>query len=144
MRPLALLLLCLLCGGLGVSANAQTARLQAREAEWKNYQLPQTNFARHVAANNKLIFRVPADWKQDDPAVLTFAGPHSSWIRVLVQDVPDGYPLPDFFGAILQAVRSTPGAAESTLTRRTHFQDLEARELFIESPDAAGEMTRST
>lgn len=144
MRPLTLLLLCLLCGGLGISANAQPARLQAREAEWKNYQLPQTNFARHVAANNKLIFRVPADWKQDDPAVLTFAGPHSSWIRVLVQDVPDGYPLPDFFGAILQAVRSTPGAAESTLTRRTHFQDLEARELFIESPDAAGEMTRST
>ena len=144
MRRITLLLLFLLFGGIDISANAQTARLQAREAEWKNYQLPQTNFARHVAANNKLVFRVPADWKQDDPQVLTFAGPHSSWIRVLVQDIPDGYPLTEFFAAILQNVRNTPGATESTLTRRTQFQDLEARELLIESPDPAGEMTRST
>jgi hypothetical protein len=144
MRKLVLLLVCLLCGSIGVSANAQTARLQTREAEWKNYQLPQTNFARQVIADNKIIFRVPADWEPGNTEILTFSGPHSSEIRVLVQRVPDGSSLGEYLGAVLQGVRNLPGATEGTFTRKTHFQDLEAREVLIEAPDPVGDMIRST
>lgn len=145
MRPLTLFLVCLLCGGLGISANAQTTRLQTRETEWKNYSLPQTNFARHAVADNKIIFRAPADWEEDrSPGVLRFSGPHSSSISVLVQDVPDGSSLGEYVGAVLQGLRNLPGATESTFTRRTQFQDLEAREVLIEAPEPGGEMTRST
>jgi tetratricopeptide (TPR) repeat protein len=149
MRKLVLLLACLLCGDVvllsPVSSQAQTARLQTREAQWKNYALPPANFARHVIAENRIVFRVPAEWKQNSSSErLTFVGPHSSALRVLVQDVPEGYPLGEYFGTVLQGVKNMPGATEGTLTRRTQFQDLEARELVIEAPEPGGEMIRST
>lgn len=145
MRKLVLLLACLLCGSIGVSSQAQTTRLQAREAEWKNYSLPQANFTRHVVAENRIIVRVPADWKQDSSTDrLTFIGPNSSTIRVMVQELPEGYPLGEYLGAVLQALKNLPGATDGALTRRTQFQDLEARELLIEAPEPGGEMMRST
>jgi len=63
MRKLLVLLTCLICGS-AVSLNAQTARLQEREAEWKSYVLPQTNFSRQVNGEKTVVFRVPADWTQ--------------------------------------------------------------------------------
>ena len=142
MRKLALLLVCLFCCCV-FSANAQITRLQARNAEWKSYSLPQTNFARQITPNKELIFRVPADWKQEGTA-LTFIGPHASALRLVVDKIPDGYPLQDYFGAILRAVRDSSGAAEATLTRKTQLQDLEAREILQEVPNTEGEMIRST
>ncbi len=144
MRRILFLLLCLISGSTGASTTAQTARLQAREAEWKNYALPQTNFIRQSVAKNRVIFRVPADWKRDESEFLSFTGPHESGIRVLVQDVPDGYPLGEYVGAVLQSARNLPGATEATITRKTQFQDLEAREVLIEAPEPGGEMIRST
>lgn len=141
MRKLLLPLLCIF--GCAVLANAQITRSQARDAEWKNYKVPQTNFARQISPNKDLIFRVPADWKQE-PSLPVFNGPHSAKLTVTVQTVPDGYPLLDYFGAILQAVKDQPGVAEATVTRKTQLQDLEAREIFLEAPDAEGEMIRST
>jgi hypothetical protein len=117
MQKLTLLIVCLLCGSIGFSTNAQTARLQAREAEWKNYSLPQTNFVRHAIADNKIIFRVPADWKENrGPLAVSFSGPHSSSITVLVQKVPDGSSLGEYVGAVLQGLRNLPGATETTFT----------------------------
>src|ERR671926_1289876 len=94
-----LLLLLLFCTSV---ASAQT-----REAEWNNYQLPQTNFARQVSPEKQFLFRVPADWKQQG-AELVFNGPNSSVIRVSVQTVPDGYPFQEYFASILQGVRDVP------------------------------------
>lgn len=92
MRKLVLLLLCIFA--CVVSSSGQTTRLQARDAEWKNYAVPQTNFARQINPNKDLVFRVPADWKQEQ-SQLIFNGPHSSTLTVTVQKVPDGYPLLD-------------------------------------------------
>ena len=144
MRKLLLLSLLLVCifGG-AVTASAQANRLQAREAEWKNYAVPQANFARQINSDKDLIFRVPADWKQQE-SQLVFNGPHSATITVTIQKVPDGYPLTDYFAAILQAVKDQPGVAETTVTRKTQLQDVEAREIFLEAPDTEGEMIRST
>ena len=141
MRKLLLLVLFLFCCVVP-SVNAQLTPLQAREAEWKNYSLPQTNFIRQTNVDKNFVFRAPADWKQEDTE-LTFNGPHSSTISVYVQKVPEGYPLPDYVGTILRAVRSSPGA-EATLTRKTQLQDLEAREIFFESPGLEGDIIRST
>ena len=106
MRKLILLLLvCLLSGAVVSSSNAQVNRLQAREAEWKNYSLPQTNFARQTNPDKDIVFRVPADWQQQGME-LKFNGPHSAKLEVFVQKVADGYPLQDYFGSILQVVRS--------------------------------------
>ena len=141
MRKIILLLISLFV--TCVVSNAQVNRLQARDAEWKSYQLPKTNFARHMSPEKEFIFRVPADWKQQGTE-LNFAGPHNSELQVLVHKVPDGYPLQDFFGTIVQTVRDTPGASETVVTRQTELQDLEAREIFLESPDDEGEIFRST
>ena len=124
------------------SANAQLTTLQAREAEWKNYSLPQTNFTRQTNADKEIVFRAPADWKQEGTE-LSFTGPHSSLIKVFTDKVPDGYPLPDYVGSMLRVMRSVSGA-EAMLTRKTQLQDLEAREIFFESPNPEGELIRTT
>jgi Flp pilus assembly protein TadD len=132
----------LLCFGGLASANGQT-RLQTREAEWKNYALPQTNFTRQVNADKNFVFRVPTDWKQTGQG-LNFTGPHSATFEVMIQKVPEGYPLDDYFAATLQTVRDLTGGGDSILTRKTEFQDLEARELFLETSDPEGVLIRST
>ena len=144
MRKLVLLpLLFVYIFGCAVTASAQANRLQAREAEWKNYALPQANFARQIDPDKDLIFRVPADWKQEEPELI-FNGPHSAKLIVRIHKVPDGHSLLDYFGGILQAVKDQPGLAEATVTRKTQLQDLEAREIFLETLDTEGEMFRST
>ena len=96
-----------------------------------------------MSPEKEFIFRVPAEWKQAGPELL-FEGPHTATLQVYVQKVPDGYPLQDFFRTLLQTVKDTPGASETVVTRKTQFQDLEARELFLEFPDDEGEIYRST
>jgi Flp pilus assembly protein TadD len=138
-KLLPLLLVCLFATGV----SAQVNRLQAREAEWKSYSLPQTNFARQTNPDKDFVFRVPADWQQEGTE-LKFNGPHSATLEVFVQKVADGYPLQGYVGAILQSIKDSPGAAATTLTRKILLQDLEAREIFVEIPDAEGEVIRST
>jgi len=128
--PLVLLLLC-----------TSVASAQTRDAEWKSYALPQTNFVRQINSDKEFIFRVPADWKQEGTE-LTFQGPHSASIRVYTQKIPDGYSLREYFASIVRGVREQPGTAESMQTRKTRLQDLEARELFFEIEDSEGQVIR--
>jgi|SRR5215213_1190439 len=140
-----LLVICLFCCGIIANAqvNAPVARVQARNDEWKNYALPQTNFARQTSPDKELIFRVPADWKREGTELI-FTGPHSATIQLFVQKIPDGYPLQEYFGSIVKTARNNPAAAEATLTRKTQLQDLEAREILLEIADTEGEMIRGT
>jgi tetratricopeptide (TPR) repeat protein len=143
MRKFLLPLIALLfCSATFVSTHAQQARQQAREAEWKNYVLPKTNFARKNDAEKTVVLRVPADWQQRG-ATLSFTGPHAAAFEVFTQKVPEGYPLDDFFAATLQVVRDAATGAETVLTRRTQIQDVDARELVFDAPSAEGEMIRS-
>ena len=137
--PLVLLLLCTSVA----SAQGQLTPAQAREAEWKSYALPQSNFARQMSPQKEFLFRVPADWKQQGTE-LVFNGPHTSFIKVYASKIPDGYPFQEYFASALQSVRDVPGAADSTLTRKTQLQDLEAREIFLEIDNTEGETIRST
>src|SRR5215217_9341518 len=137
--PLVLLLLCTSVA----SAQGQLTPAQAREAEWKSYALPQSNFARQMSPQKEFLFRVPADWKQQGTE-LTFNGPHTSFIKVYASKIPDGYPFQEYFATALRSVRDVPGAADRTLTRKTQLQDLEAREIFLEMDNTEGETIRST
>src|SRR5262249_43513951 len=128
MRKFLLPLIFLLCLGSLISANAQPGHPQAREAEWKSYALPQTNFTRKLNPEKTFIFRVPADWQQEGDT-LTFNGPNSAVLKVLVQKVPEGYPLDDFFAATVRTVRDLSGGVESVVTRKTQFQNVDAREM---------------
>lgn len=142
MQKLIPLLVLLLCGST-VSLNAQVVNLQEREAEWKSYSLPQTNFTRHVTAEKNLVFRMPTDWKQTGPELFSFTGQHEAQIRVNIQTVPDGYPLTEYVARFLKDVEGLTSSAESILTRRTQFQDLEAREIFFDVQGQDGNMYRS-
>ncbi|HEX6717083.1 MAG TPA: transglutaminase domain-containing protein [Pyrinomonadaceae bacterium] len=142
MRKLFPLILFLLCASVA-SAQSQLTPSQAREAEWKSYALPQTNFARQMSPGKEFLFRVPTDWKQDGTEPV-FNGPHNSRIKVYVHKIPDGYPFQEYFASVLQGIKDQPGAAEATLTRKTQLQDLEAREIFLEIDTAEGETIRST
>jgi tetratricopeptide (TPR) repeat protein len=141
MRKLLLVIICLFCGST-VSLNAQIARLEEREAEWKSYALPRANFARQVITEQNVIFRVPADWKQEG-TTLEFSGPHGARLTVFAVAVPDGYPLTEFVAGTLKATADELGSADAVFTRRTQFQDLEAREIFLDVPDSEGKMFRS-
>ncbi|HXQ68867.1 MAG TPA: hypothetical protein VN844_00135, partial [Pyrinomonadaceae bacterium] len=140
--PLLPLVVLLLYSGSLVAAKAQVTRLQAREAEWKSYALPKSNFKRQVNPEKTFVFRVPADWEQQ--GTFKFKGPHGSSLEVLIQKVPEGYPLDDYFASMLRTVKDLTGRTESILTRKTQLQDIEAREIFLESPDPEGELVRST
>lgn len=137
------LLVLLLCSGGFVAANAQPNRLQAREAEWKSYALPKTNFKRQVNPEKTFVFRVPADWQQQG-ADFKFTGPHSASLEILIQKIPEGYPLDDYFATMLRTVKDLTGRAESILTRKTQVQHIEAREIFLETTNPEGELIRST
>ena len=133
MRKLLVVLICLFCGST-ISLNAQIPSLEARDAEWKSYSLPQSNFTRHVTPDKTLVFRVPADWKKEENE-LAFVGPHGARLSVSPAPLPEGYPLTEYVAAMLTATADEIGSTESILTRRTHFQDLEAREIYLESPN---------
>jgi tetratricopeptide (TPR) repeat protein len=139
--PLPLIAI-LFCSGVLVSVHAQQTRLQAREAEWKNYALPKTSFTRKRDAEKHVIFRVPADWQQEGES-LAFKGPHDALIKLITEKIPEGYPLDDYFAVTLRAVRDTNGGANSVVTRRTRFQDIEAREMVVEAINPEGELMRS-
>lgn len=139
MRKLSLLIVLLFC--CSVAAQAQLTRAQARDSEWKSYVLPQTNYARQVTAEKELLFRVPADWKQEGPELI-FTGPHSAKIIVQVSKIPDGYPFQQYFAQVLKGIRDLPGGADATLVRKTQLQDLEAREICLDLPNEEGEMLR--
>src|SRR5690349_8694915 len=140
--PLPLIHLLFFSGFLGGSIHAQQTRLPAREAEWKNYALPKTNFTRKRDADKTVILRVPADWQQEGES-LTFKGPYDARLKLVVQKAPEGYPLDDYFAATLQAVRDRSAGEDSVVTRRTQFQNVEAREMVVEAVNPEGELIRS-
>ena len=121
--------------------NSQLTRIQAREAEWKNYPLPKSNFTRKMNPEKNFIFRIPTDWTPITD--LDFIGPHNSNFKILVDKIPEGYPLDEYFGAILQAVKDMSGAAETVVSRKVELQDVEAREMLLQFTDAEGTLIRS-
>lgn len=142
MRKLLLLLACLFLL-TGASAKAQVARQQAREAEWKSYSIPATNFTRQITADKTIVFRIPADWKPEAGTELTFRSPDGARMGLVVDKVPDGFPLPEYVTTVLKGIRDVIGSAEYITTRKTQFQDLEAREILMETPGASGSMIRT-
>ena len=146
MRKLLVVLICLLCGST-LSVNAQSGWVQERETEWTSYALPQTEFARGLAPNNSVVFRVPSEWElgqtEAGQPYIIFNGPHGAQMTVTPQTIAEGYPLTEYVALVLRMIAAeNPGT--SILTRRTQFQDLEAREIFFESPDNDGKMFRNT
>ena len=143
---LPLLLIIVAVSGSFVSSRAQTtqtnaARIQAREAEWKNYPLPKSNFTRKMNPEKNFIFRIPTDWTPIGD--LEFIGPHDANFKILVDKIPEGYPLDEYFAALLQAVKDMSGAAETVLSRKVELQDTEAREMVLQFTDAEGTSIRS-
>ena len=122
--------------------NAQLTRIQAREAEWKNYPLPKTNFTRKMNAEKNFIFRVPTDWTAISD--IEYTGPHNASLIVMVEKIPEGYPLDEYFGRFLQAVKDMSGETETVVSRKTELQDVEARELVFQFTDAEGTSIHST
>src|ERR1051325_1206697 len=143
MRKLFLLISLWCCCVVSAAAQdpGQLTPTQAREAAWKSYVLPQSNFVRQKNPEGTIIFRVPADWKPQTE--MTFVGPHAATMRVYVQQIPDGYSLQEYFASFLRVVRDNAGTAETILTRKTQVQDLEAREIFLETANAEGDTIRS-
>lgn len=132
-----LLAFCCLCG----QSLAQNPNVVAREAEWRNYKLPETDFVRHVDASQSVLFRAPVDWKQQGIG-LSLAGADSAELRVVVEEISDGIPLKSYVSAMLQGLRDLPGGADSITVRRTQISGVEAREIMFEMSDNRGVMSR--
>src|SRR6266851_1881898 len=100
------------CVFLCAVCNAQTTPASNRDAEWKSYALPTSEFVRLVDESNAVLFRVPASWKKEEGGgtneqrtVFRFAGPYSSLLQISIEKIPNGLPLPDYLAAILQQLR---------------------------------------
>ncbi|HEX5731662.1 MAG TPA: transglutaminase domain-containing protein [Blastocatellia bacterium] len=126
-----------LCG----QSIAQNPNVVAREAEWRNYKLPESDFVRHVDASESVLFRAPVDWKKQG-LELNLTGPDSAELRVVVEEVPDGIPLKSYVSALLQGLRDLPGGADSITVRRTQISGVEAREVMFEITDNRGVLSR--
>ncbi|HEU4711675.1 MAG TPA: transglutaminase domain-containing protein [Pyrinomonadaceae bacterium] len=131
MRKLLLILACVLCC-TGTTLNAQTTRLQARDAEWKNYSIPATNFTRLISEDKNVIVRIPAGWTRAATNDF-YQGPNGASMTLFVDKMADGYPLTDYVASMLKQIRDLSGSNENVLTRRTQIQDLEAREILLET-----------
>src|SRR6185503_19339913 len=101
MRKLIPLVILLLLCGYTASLNAQVADQKSREAEWKGHSVPQTSFTRYLTPEKNVVFRVPADWKQEGTS-LVFIGPNEARISVTPQTVPEGYPLTEYVAAVVK------------------------------------------
>ncbi len=126
-----------LCG----QGRAQNPNVVAREAEWRSYKLPESDFVRHVNASHSVLFRAPVDWKQQGIG-LSLTGPDSAELRVVVEEVSDGIPLKSYVAAMLQGLRDLPGGADSITVRRTQISGVEAREIMFEMADNRGVVSR--
>ena len=134
---------------LCVLSNAQISSPSNREAEWKSYALPTTEFIRQADEANAVIVRVPATWRKDEITTSNaretgyrFIGPYSTVLQISIEKISDGLPLPDYTAAILQQLRNLPGSADSLAVRRTEINGLEAREILFSLPDTNGLPTR--
>ncbi|HSB11219.1 MAG TPA: hypothetical protein VLM38_17150, partial [Blastocatellia bacterium] len=123
-----------------VPSFAQSIDRERRETDWRNYKLPQEQFARYVDSEKSILFRVPASWQVN--GLLKFKGPRDAELSVFVEKIPDGLPLRSLTNAVLQSLRNLPGGADSLAVRRTDISGLEAREFLFSIPDARGQMTR--
>ena len=126
-----------LCG----QSLAQNPNVEAREAEWRNYKLPESEFVRHVDPSQSVLFRAPVNWKQQGLGLI-LTGPDSAELRVVVEEVADGIPLKSYVSALLQGLRDLPGGADSITVRRTQISGVEAREVMFEMTDNRGVMSR--
>jgi hypothetical protein len=145
-RVVGFILTCLCCAAYG---NAQDPRIGARDAEWKSYALPSTDFVRIIDSAGLVLFRVPADWKQEESPKSTpeqigfrFTGPNSAALNISVDQISDGMPLRDYLGAIMGQLRNNPGISDSLIVRRTEMAGIEAREIMFEMSDVNGKPTR--
>ena len=144
--PIVTLVLTLLC--LGSNGLAQSGQISARDAEFKTYNAPASEFVRRVDSSGTVLFRAPANWKEEAAQSAAkegryrFTGPASTLLAITVGTIPDGLPLGDYLAAILQQLRSVPGAADSLTVRRTEMSGLEAREIMFELSDESGNLSR--
>src|SRR6266446_3048800 len=53
------------CVFLCAAGNAQTPPASNRDAEWKSYALPTSEFVRLADESTAVLFRVPASWKKE-------------------------------------------------------------------------------
>lgn len=127
----------------GAQSNLSESRLRIREAEWQNYSIPHANFTRFVRTDDEFLVRIPSGWKSEREGQLNFEGPHSSQLNIVIDKIPDGWPLSEYVNAVLRHFRDLPGVTETIVTRRTQLQDVEAREIVFEALDAEGELKRT-
>src|SRR5215471_630002 len=118
-RRLLVLPLIVFCFSLPSRAQNESDRIAQREAEWQSYQLPASDFIRHLDSTKSVLFRAPADWRQQDSS--TFGGPDGTVLKVLVEQIPDGIPLADYVASVLQGLRSLPGGADSIVIRHSEM-----------------------
>lgn len=113
-----------------------------RDAEWRQYALPQSTFVRQTDPTNVVLVRMPVEWKQTQQDKLEFTGPHGTTLTVFIEKIPDGIPLRDVVASIMQPLQNLPDNGDSLLVRRTNMSALEAREIMFESNADTAEVTR--
>ncbi len=126
---------------LAFSAGAYAQDSVAREAEWRAYKLPTSNFVRYVDPSKTIMFRVPAGWQQQGAEPI-FKGPEETHLQLVIEKVPDGIPLQALVAGALQNLRNLPGGPDSLKIRRTQLSGVEAREIAFELADARGTLSR--
>lgn len=125
---------------LAAAASAQSRSAEERESEWNAYPLPSSTFSRQTDPAKSILFRIPADWKQQGQ--LSFNGPEGSQLVIIIDDISDGIPLKAYLAARLRELHDLPGGPDALTIRRTNLSGVEAREISFALPDVRGTMIR--
>lgn len=123
-------------------SRAQSADVAAREADWQNYKLPSSDFARYTDPMKVIAYRVPVEWKQQEEGQVFVSGDGVE-LKVVLDEIPEGVPLRSYVASVLQGVRQAAIGSDEVVVRRTQMSGLEAREIVFEMADERGSLKRA-
>ena len=92
---------------LASSAGAYAQDSAPRDAEWRAYKLPPSDFVRFVHPSKTIMLRVPTGWKQQG-AEAKFDGPEQASVQLFIEKIPDGLPLQAVVTGALKSLRNLP------------------------------------
>ncbi|MGA9769677.1 MAG: transglutaminase domain-containing protein [Blastocatellia bacterium] len=121
---------------------AESRAQSSREAEWQNYKLPSSDFARYTDANKVIVFRVPVEWKQQG-GQLIFKSEDQVELKVAIDEIPEGVPLRGYVASFLQSIRKFSTSSDEVTVRRTQMSGKEAREIMFEMTGPRGDLLQA-
>lgn len=137
------LLFFVLLFGISLARTTEDEDRKARVVQWESYNLPTGDFTRLVDKKQGFSLWRPAEWKEITRGkdTLSFGiKDNSETIKIITEQIPEGYGVANYTTAILQQLRKAPVKLESFIVRHVLIGGVEGREISYEIEGDDGPM----